>query len=458
MITDQPGQIFREEDDTVPSPELQAEIEEAPTPDTKDESSRRGVMRFLSILGPGFITGASDDDPSGIGTYASVGASLGFAPLWTALLTLPLATGVQYICAKIGIVTGKGLAGVLRQHYPRWLLYISLLALIVADTINAGADIGAIAAGVNLLAPVPIIILVAPIGLLILAMQIVGSYRLVTRVFKWLTLALFAYVATAFFVKPDWLAVLKGTFIPTVQLNRDFLMALVALLGTTISPYLFFWQASQEVEEQKSAGRIHLWQRRGASSKDLRYAGLDVGIGMFFSELVMYFIILTTAATLHTSGQTNIQSATEAAKALAPLAGKGAELLLALGLIGSGFLAVPILTGAGAAAAAEAWHWRQGLDERPRQAKAFYAVIIVSTIVGVLFNYVGINPITALYWTAVLNGLLAPLLLGLIMVMTNNAKVMGERTNRAGLNAIGWATTALMGLSAIALVATWIIH
>lgn len=453
MITGQADGIS-EENDTVPSPEYQAKIAQAPT--TADEKPKAAMLRFLSILGPGFITGASDDDPSGIGTYASVGASLGFAPLWTALLTLPLATGVQYICAKVGLVTGMGLAGVLRRHYPPWLLYISVLALVVADTINAGADIGAIAAGANLLAPIPIIVMVLPIGLLILALQIVGSYRLVTRTFKWLTLALFAYVGAAFFVKPDPIAVLKGTFIPTIQFNSTFLMALVALLGTTISPYLFFWQASQEVEEQKSAGRIHLWQREGATGKDLRYAGLDVGVGMFFSELVMYFIILTTAATLHVSGETNIQSATQAAKALAPLAGKGAEVLLALGLIGSGFLAIPILTGAGASAAAEAWHWRQGLDERPRQAKAFYGVIIVSTLVGILFNFAGINPITALYWTAVLNGLLAPLLLSLIMVMTNNAGVMGNRTNGRGLNVIGWATTAIMGLAALALVFTWL--
>jgi NRAMP (natural resistance-associated macrophage protein)-like metal ion transporter len=409
------------------------------------------LRRILATLGPGFTTGASDDDPSGIGTYASVGATLGFAPLWTALVTFPLMATVQFTCAKIGMVAGTGLAGVLRHHSPRWVLYPAVVALVAANAINAGTDIGAIAAGINLLAPIPIAALIIPITGVILALQLFGSYRLIARVFKGLALALLTYVGAAFFAHPDWSAVLRGTLLPRFQADQTFLMAMVAIWGTTISPYLFFWQASQEVEEEISAGRVRLWQRRGVSDVELRYAGWDVGIGMFFSNVVMYFIILTTAATLHAAGRTQIASAAEAAAALAPLAGRGAEVLLALGLIGTGFL-----TGAGAYAAAEAWGWRYGMDEKPVRAKPFYAVIIAATLIGMLINFVGINPIQALYWTAVLNGLLAPPLLILVMVLANNRVAMGERTNGRGLNLLGWLTALIMSGAALALVATWV--
>lgn len=414
------------------------------------------IRRFLHILGPGFITGASDDDPSGIGTYASVGAGFGFAVLWLAPVSFPLMAAVEYICARIGLVCGTGLAGVLRRHYPRWVLYPAIFVLVAANTINAGVDIGAIAAGLNLLVPIPIGALIIPITVTILALQIFGSYRLIARVFKWLTLALFAYIGAAFFSHPDWGAVLRGTLLPTVRLDGEFLMALVAVLGTTISPYLFFWQASEEVEEEISAGRIDEDQRRGATDTELRIAAWDVDLGMLFSNVVMYFIILATAATLNAAGQTEIGSAAEAAVALEPLAGRAASALLALGLIGSGFLAVPILTGAGAYAVAEAWGWRYGLDTTPRQAKPFYAVIIAATLVGMLINFIGINPITALYWTAVLNGLLAPPLLVLIMLMANNRAVMGDRTNGRGLNILGWVTTVAMIAAALGLLLSWI--
>lgn len=414
------------------------------------------LRRFLKILGPGFITGASDDDPSGIGTYASVGASLGFAPLWTALVSFPMMAAVQYTCAEIGMVAGTGLGGVLRQHYPRRVLYSAVIVLLLANTINAGADIGAIAAGINLLVPIPPAALIVPITLAILGLQVFGSYRLIARTFKWLTLALFAYIGAAFFARPDIGDVVRGTFIPTLRFDQTFIMALVALLGTTISPYLFFWQASQEVEEEISEGRTTQLLRQGATRSELRTAGWDVGIGMFFSNIVMYFIILTTAATLHREGLTDINTATEAAEALAPLAGRGAEALLALGLIGSGFLAVPILTGSGAYAAAEAWGWRYGLDEKPEQARPFYAVIILATVVGMLINYVGINPIHALYWTAILNGLLAPPLLVLIIAIGRNESVMGERRLGGVLLIACWLTAAAMTVAAIALVASWL--
>lgn len=413
------------------------------------------VKRFLKLLGPGFITGASDDDPSGIGTYAVAGASLGFSTLWTALVTFPLMTSVQYICGKVGMVSGMGLAGVLRRHYSRWLLYPAVLGLLIANTINAGADIGAIAAALNLLVPVPIIAMIVPVTLIILVIQIWGSYRLIERTFKWLTLALLAYIGSAFFAKPDWSEVLKGTFIPTFSFDSKFLITLVAILGTTISPYLWFWQADQEVEEEISMGRTTLSQRKGATNAELRYAGLDTGIGMFFSNLVMYFIILTTAATLFKAGKTDIASATDAAQALRPLAGDGAYVLLALGLIGAGFLAVPILTGSAAYGVAEALGWKHGLDEKPRRAKAFYAIISASTLIGMLLDFLGINPISALFWTAVINGFLAPPLLILIMLIANNRKVMGERVNSRGVNIMGWLTTAVMFVAAIALVFTW---
>ncbi len=416
---------------------------------------RNPLKRLLKVVGPGFITGASDDDPSGIGTYATAGASLGYATLWMALVTFPMMAAVQYTCAKIGMVSGRGLAGVLRRYYSRGLLYPAVAGLIIANTINAGADIGAIAAAVNLLLPaVPIWSAIVPIALVILALQIWGSYRLIARTFKWLALALVAYIGSALFARPNWGEVLHATLVPTLHADPAFLATLVAILGTTISPYLFFWQADQEVEEEVSMGRTRLWQRTGATKAELRYAALDVNMGMFFSNVVMYFIILATAATLFKAGKTDIKSATDAAEALRPLAGPAATLLLAIGLIGAGMLAVPILTGSAAYALSEALGWRFGLDRKPSTAKQFYAVIAVSTLAGVLINFAGINPIDALFWAAVINGLLAPPLLVLIMLVANNRAVMGERVNSVWVNALGWLTTLAMLAAAIGLVVT----
>jgi NRAMP (natural resistance-associated macrophage protein)-like metal ion transporter len=419
------------------------------------ESEPNPIKRVFKILGPGLITGASDDDPSGIGTYSTAGASLGFSTLWMALFTFPLMAAVQFICAKVGLVSGRGLAGVLRHHHSRTWLFLAVGGLVIANTINAGADIGAIAAAINLLVPIPITYMIIPIALIIVALQVWGSYRLIARVFKWLTLALFAYVASAFFARPQLGEVLRGTFIPTFSFNSTFLAMVVAILGTTISPYLFFFQSSQEVEEEISMGRKHLWQRKGASDAELKYAAWDVNSGMLFSNVVMYFIILATAATLFKAGKTDIQSAQDAAMALQPLAGKGASILLAFGLVGTGFLAVPVLTGSSAYAVAEAFGWKHGMDKKPRGAWGFYAVIAVSTLVGMLINFVGINPIAALFWTAVINGFLAPPLLVLIMLVSNNKAVMKERVNGVWMNVLGWATTAIMFGAAIALVLTW---
>jgi NRAMP (natural resistance-associated macrophage protein)-like metal ion transporter len=413
------------------------------------------IKRFFKILGPGLITGASDDDPSGISTYAIAGASLGYATLWTAPVTFPLMAAVQFISAKIGLVSGRGIAEVIRRHYSRFLLYPVVLSLLLANTINAAADIGGIAAGINLLLPIPIVSLVLPIGLSILALQVWGSYRLIARTFKWLTLALFGYIGSALLARPDWEKALKGTFVPTLNLDSHFLAMIVAILGTTISPYLFFWQANQEVEEEIARGRIKLWQRQGSTDAELKYAAWDVNLGMFLSNVVMYFIILASASTLYQTGQAEIETAADAAQALKPLAGEGAYLLLALSLIGAGILAVPILTGSAAYAVAEMFGWKTGLDRKPGKAKEFYLVVGASTVAALIVNLLGINPVKALFWTAVINGFLAPPLLVIIMLLANNQAVMGNRVNGLILNVLGWTTATLMFAAAVTLVVTW---
>jgi len=413
------------------------------------------VKRFFNLLGPGLITGAADDDPSGIGTYSTAGASLGFATLWTAIITLPLMAVVQFICAKIGMVTGRGLAGVLLHHYSRKLLYSAVLCLFIANTINAGTDIGAIAAAINLIVPLPIEVMVIPIAGIIVALQIWGSYRLIANVFKWLTLSLFTYIGAAFLAKPNFEVVLKATFIPQLRFDHEYILTLVAILGTTISPYLFFWEANEEVEEEISEGRTSLKQRKGATDAELNQAKWDTLVGMFFCNIVFYFVILAAAATLHASGKTDIQSAVDAAQALRPLVGSAATYLFAIGIIGSGFLAVPVLTGSTAYAIAESFGWKYGLDTKPKQAKQFYAVIAISTFIGALITFIGINPIAALFWTAVINGILAPPLLVIIMIVSNNKKIMGSNVNGRFTNFVGWAATIIMFAAAVGMFATW---
>lgn len=422
--------------------------------ESKVAREKNPLKRLFLVLGPGLITGASDDDPSGIGTYTQAGASLGFATLWTAPFTLPMMATVQFICAKIGMVSGMGLGGVLRKHYPRWVVYAAISLLIIANTINAGTDIGAIAASINLLIPIPALALVVPIAVGIVALQIVCSYNLISRIFKWLTLTLFGYIAAAFLARPHWGEVLRATVIPTIRFDHVYLMTLVAILGTTISPYLFFWQASQEVEEELKMGRATLAEREGATDREIKFAEIDVDVGMVFASLVFYFVILASAATLHAAGKTDIQTATEAAEALRPLS-SGATLLFALGLIGCGFLAVPVLTGSSAYAIGEAFGWNCGLNEKFRKARHFYGTIIVSTMVGMLINFLKIAPVTALFWTAVINGVLAPPLLVMIMLVSNNHKVMGKRVNGRLTNIIGWSTAAIMSAAAIGMFATW---
>lgn len=438
------------------------------TPEDKPSDSHDGALesrlaheknpikRVLMILGPGLITGASDDDPSGIGTYTTAGASLGFATLWTAIVTLPMMAAVQLICAKIGMVSGVGLAAVLRKHYPRWLVIGAITLLVVANTINAGTDIGAIAASINLLVPwLPPPALVVPIAILIVAVQILGSYRTLVRIFKWLTLTLFAYIAAAFLARPHWGEVLKATFIPALRFDHQYLMTLVAIFGTTITPYLFFWQASEEVEEELRMGRETLAEREGATDRELRIAEIDVDAGMIFASVVFYFVVLASAATLHASGKTDIQTATDAAEALQPLSHGVATVLFALGLIGSGFLAVPILTGSSAYAMCEAFDWKYGLNEKFRDARRFYLIIAAATLIGLLINFLKIPPVTALFWTAVINGVLAPPLIVVIMLVSNSTKVMGKRTNGPLTNFLGWATAVIMTAAAIGMLVTW---
>jgi NRAMP (natural resistance-associated macrophage protein)-like metal ion transporter len=414
------------------------------------------VSGWLRVLGPGLVTGASDDDPSGIGTYAQVGSQFGYGMLWTALFTTPLMIAIQELCARIALTTGVGLGVSLRRKFPPSLVGIAILALIAANTINVGADLGAVAAGGSLLSRghVPALWLVAPAAALILGMELLGTYGLIFSTFKWLTVALFAYVLTAFLAHPSLIQLLGATFIPRVQVSPEYLTGLVAVLGTTISPYLFFWQACSEIDEMAAAGLTTEAARRGATRREISDARVDVFTGMFFSQAVMYFIILTSAVVLHAHGTTTIQTADQAASALAPLAGQFAFVLFAAGLIGSGLLAIPILTGSAAYAVKEFAGLPGGLAERPRFRPTFYAIIVLATLVGVAINFLQINPIRALVITAVVNGVIAPPLMALIVLLGSDRQVMGRRVSGRLSKILTWGATAAMGLAAIGLAIT----
>jgi NRAMP (natural resistance-associated macrophage protein)-like metal ion transporter len=401
---------------------------------------------LLESLGPGVITGAADDDPSGIATYSVAGAQLGTKLLWTALLTWPLMAAVQMMCARIGKVTGRGLAGNLMQRFPSWLLYVFVIALLVANTINIAADLAGMADAAEMLSGLNSRWFVVAFALLISWATVRLRYQQIANVLKWLVLVLFAYPITAFVVGADWRRVAHDTLIPSVPHTKDEWSTLVAILGTTISPYLFFWQASEEVEEEKAAGQITLAQRRGATLQELEMRNIDVGVGAFFSNMVMFFIILTTAITLNRYGITHIETSRQAAEALRPLAGKFAATLFTFGIVGVGFLAIPTLAGSAAYAFAETLGWRQGLDKKIRQAGAFYALILLSTGVGVGLNFVGVNPVKALYWAAVINGLLAPFLLVAILVVASDSKLMQGQPS----SGLGWAVVAITALAMFA--------
>jgi NRAMP (natural resistance-associated macrophage protein)-like metal ion transporter len=416
------------------------------------QASRLDSLKlYLKTLGPGLITSASDDDPSGIGTYSQTGAAFGYAQLWTALFTVPLMTGTQEICARIALYTGTGLATTIRKYYPKPVLYFCVALLFIANTINLGADLGAMAAAGNMLLGIPFIAWLVGITLLSACLEIFVDYKRYARVLRYLTLCLFAYLLVPFVSPMNWGEALRHTLIPTIQFNKDYILNLVALLGTTISPYLFFWQANQEIEEEIDAGKTTVHKRRGVSKLELKWMRTDVTSGMLLSNVVAWFIIATTASTLFAHGVRNIDSAPQAAEALKPIAGNFAYLLFAVGIIGTGLLAVPILAGSAAYAVAETFKLREGLYLKVRQAPGFYGVIALSTVVGFAMNLFGINPIQALYYSAVLNGLVAPPLLVIIMLISNNRAIMKDRANGRVSNTLGWVTTALMTVAAAAL-------
>ena len=420
---------------------------------SKHQSTDR-VRGFFANLGPGLITGAADDDPSGIATYSIAGAAFGYMPLWTALFSFPLMAAVQLMCARLGLVTGRGLAGVVRRYYPRWVLWSACSLLIVANVFNIGADLGGMAEVTEMMTGIQSYYWTPLYTILIISLLFFASYRQIARIFKWLTLVLFAYIAAAFLARPDWHSVLSATFVPRLEWSNAFLATFVGILGTTISPYLFFWQASQEVEKDRAQGKRTIKQREGATVKELRKVRTDVFTGMFFSNLAMYFIILTTAATLHAHGQTNIQTAREAAEALRPLAGNGAYLLFTLGLIGTGILGIPVLAGSAAYAVAEAAAWRGTLEDRPLLSRKFYALIAVAMVLGLGVNFVGLSAVKMLFYSAVLNGVLAPPLIVLVLLLTSNSKIMGPRVSSRPLRYFGWAAAAIMTAASIAMFVT----
>jgi NRAMP (natural resistance-associated macrophage protein)-like metal ion transporter len=405
---------------------------------------RRKIKYFFRALGPGVITGASDDDPGGIATYSSVGAAFGYAVLWTAAWLLPVMLAIQEVCARIGIVTNHGLTHVLRKHYKRNLVFGIVLLLIVANVVNIGADLGAMAASLKMLSGINFFISAAFFALLIILIEIFFRYHAYVRVLKWLTISVFAYIFAGFMANPDWKEVLQNAFVPKIILSESYIFALIAIFGTTITPYLFFWQTSEEVEEGKT---IKFGSAGSAIHSRVKHMRTDVGTGMVLANIVFFFIIVTTAQVLFKNGVTNIDSAEQAALALRPLAGNSAYLLFALGIIGTGLLAVPILAGSGAYALCEMMRWHEGLNLKFSRAKGFYLIIAFSIIVGFAMNFIGIEPIKALYYSAYLNGIIALPLLAAIMIVGDDKLIMGTETHPRWVKIFGWAAVAFMILA-----------
>ena len=409
------------------------------------DPKRRGS---LEVLGPGLVTGAADDDPSGIGTYSQVGAQFGYGMAWTMFFGFPLLASIQAICARIGATTGKGIAQNLRQHYPPALLRAVVLMLLIANVINLGADLGAMGAVLALIIPGPVLLFTAMFGVVSVVLEVGLSYARYSSILKWSTLSLFSYVAVVFVSQVSWSEAVRGTLVPSFTFDKEHAMALVAIFGTTISPYLFFWQAGQEVEEQhrRHVKPLHVSPRRAGA--ELARIRTDTLVGMGFSHITALFIIIATAATLHAHGITQVTSAAQAAEALRPIAGQFAFALFAVGIIGTGLLAVPVLAGSAAYAVSETFDWTEGLDRKPREAKAFYGVIALATLGGVALNFIGIDPMSALYWAAVVNGLLAPPLMVVTMLIARNPAVMGDLVMGPWLEFGGWLATAVMWLVA----------
>lgn len=410
---------------------------------------------MMKLVGAGVVTGAADDDPSAIGTYASAGARFGLGFLWIAPVLLPMMYVVTYLSAKIGQVYGKGLFACIRDQFPRWVLYPMVTLAFLGNIIEAAADLGGIGAALNLLVPIPVPLIVLGAAVIIFAVQYFGSYTLIRRVFRWLALILFAYVAAAILARPDPLEILRATFLPSITFSSEFIALVVACIGTSLSAYVYTWQSNQEVEEQIAIGRHRLWQRKGATRREMKRTSRDVLIGMIFSNLILYFIILSTGLTLHPAGQTEIDSAAQAAAALEPLAGEGAKYLFAAGVVGVGFLAVPIMT-TGAAYDVVQGIGREGsLHDAPSHNKLFYAIIGIVTALAVAMNFLGLNPMKMLVWSGIVQGFSVPPLLLLMMLLTNSRKVVGARTNGRWTNFLGWATTLVTFLCTVTLVVTW---
>lgn len=416
----------------------------------KNQKHVKKGKEYWENLGPGLTTGASDDDPSGIATYSQAGAQYGFQLLWLAPLTFPLMAIVQEMCARIGLTTGQGLAGNIRDHFPRWILYVSTILLSIACILNIGADLGVMAKATQLLFPqIPFGILVFGFTIFSLGLQIFTPYEKYSRYLKWLSLILLSYVFSALMVNINWQHVLSRTLIPSVTFSKDQIILICAILGTTISPYLFFWQTSQEVEEDIKKGKNTLELRKGCSNEDISKMRTDVWTGMLFSGVVMFSIIAVCAATLYTYGITNIKTAADAALALRPIAGENTYLLFTLGIIGTGLLAVPVLAGAVSYSLSESFGWQHGLHHQLKEANAFYGVIIISMGIGLAFNFVGLDAIKALIYAAVVNGLVAPVILVLIIILSSNKKIMGDRTNKVSVSIIGWIIASIMALAGI---------
>lgn len=407
---------------------------------------------YWKNLGPGLTTGASDDDPSGIATYSQAGARYGFQLIWLSLFTFPLMAIVQEMCARIGLVTGRGLAANIRIHFPKWVLYLCTGLLFFANTLNIGADIGAMAKATQLIFPdIAFSTLILLFAIVSLGLQIYVSYERYAKFLKYLALILLSYVLVAFLVDLDWVNLLQSTFIPSLQFNKEQIILICAILGTTISPYLFFWQTSQEVEENILSGNTTVKLREEAvTKKEIKLMRQDVWSGMFLSNLVMFFIIAACAATLFNSGIINIQTAADAAEALKPIAGDHAYLLFALGIIGTGMLAIPVLAGSASYAISESFGWKHGLYRKLKEANAFYGIIIISTVLGVIMNFAGIDTIKALIFSAVVNGLVAPVILVMILLLSSNKKLMGEWVNHPIAMILGWAITIIMAIAGIA--------
>lgn len=415
--------------------------------------------RFFKALGPGFITGASDDDPSGIATYSQTGAQFGYSQLWTALFSTPFMIVIQEMCGRIGLVTGQGLAAVIRNHYSKKLLYISISILLVANTINIGADLGAMAEAGHMVTGIPFPIFILLVTAFTLSLEIFVSYRVYSKFLKYLTLSLLTYVLTVFLVHQDWKHVALSTILPAISLNHSYILNIVAILGTTISPYLFFWQADEELEEKRVAEhKTEIDEKLSRTNKrELKHMKLDTIIGMVFSNCIMFFIITTTASTLNIHGITDVASATQAAQALQPIAGSFASLFFALGIFGTGLLAVPVLAGSASYAVAESLNWRSGLYRKFKQAHGFYGVITIATILGLIVNFTSIPAFKMLYYAAVFNGIAAPPLLILITLIANNKKIMGHYTSSRRSNIGAWIVIVLMSAATLFLLADFFV-